>query len=96
MDRSSNSRNSSKTIDQKNNWDLTHYAKDLSNRHILLVGAKQDNVVPISTHHNPLVEALKSVNAKYLTDVILEDDHVFSDSRIKLAKIILAWLNKLN
>ncbi|MHA1982703.1 MAG: alpha/beta hydrolase family protein, partial [Candidatus Hodarchaeales archaeon] len=58
-------------------------------------GGKNDDVVPISHHHNPLTEAIKGKNAKHLTDVIIDGDHVFSDKRIALAKTILFWLNSL-
>ncbi|MHA1991566.1 MAG: alpha/beta hydrolase family protein [Candidatus Hodarchaeales archaeon] len=84
------------TINHKDDWNILDYVNHLSNCQILLVGGKNDDVVPISYHHNPLVKAIKEINSKYLTDTILEGDHVFSNKRITLAKTILSWLKNLN
>jgi dipeptidyl aminopeptidase/acylaminoacyl peptidase len=84
------------TLIHKKDWDILNYVDNLSNCQILLVGGKNDDVVPISDHHNPLVEAIKRKNLKYLTSIIIEGDHVFSGKRITLAKVILSWLKKLN
>lgn len=84
------------TISHKDDWNLINYAYSLANCQILLVGGKQDKVVPISVHYIPLTEAIKKISSNCLTNVVIDGDHVFSDKRIALAKIILAWLKNLH
>ena len=79
----------------KEEWNLLTKTKTLANRHILLLGGTQDTIVPINSNHIPLVQALESENASHLEHEILNADHAFSNVRIKLAQIILSWLQGL-
>jgi alpha/beta superfamily hydrolase len=82
-------------LSHENDWNFTNFVERLSNRFLLLVGGTKDIIVPISNHHNPLVESFYSGKATYIENKILEADHAFSDKRIALIKTILSWLEKL-
>ena len=77
-------------------YGLQSNAKKLANRKILLVGGNQDKIIPIKEHHFSMLGALATENASGITTHILDDDHVFSNTRIALTEIILFWLGKLD
>jgi dipeptidyl aminopeptidase/acylaminoacyl peptidase len=77
-------------------YDVQPNAKSLVDRQILLIGGKLDLIIPLHEHHFPLLGALEAENASGITTHILEDDHVFSNTRIALTELILEWLASLN
>lgn len=81
-------------IKNKSEWNLLNYAEKLSKKNLLIISAQDDLTAPVQLHHNPLVNALKTLNGS-LHDFILETGHSFSDKRIQLMKIISEWLNQI-
>lgn len=79
-------------VENAESWNLLAYADRLAAKKVLLIGASRDESVPVDPHHTTLVEALQNEGAEDLTHVILESDHVFSDRRVELARVILSWL----
>jgi uncharacterized protein len=77
-------------------YGLQSNAKKLANRKILLVGGHRDEMIPLKEHHFPMLGALATENTSRITTHILDDDHVFSNTRIALTEIILFWLGKLD
>jgi hypothetical protein len=61
-------------------------AADLATRPLLLVAAARDEVTPKTDHHDRIIAALREADAERLTEVVLDDDHVFSAHRMELAK----------
>lgn len=82
-------------ITNKKEWNLINYLEKLSNKHLLIIGAKFDATAPIDIHHKPLMGALKMNNSKNVKEIILETGHSFSDKRIALARIISEWLSEI-
>jgi uncharacterized protein len=70
-------------------WDVTAHARALSDRPILLVSAmfKKDQ--------DSLVAALNRVGARRVTSLAWDTDHSFSDRRIALARVVVAWLRSV-
>lgn len=79
-------------LDAGRRWDLRDWTAELVDLPILLVGAGQDLVAPLSQHHVPLVEAFERVGHDRLASRILDDGHGFSSSRIALTETLAAWL----
>lgn len=79
-------------IANKKDWNLINYLEKLSEKNLLIIGAKFDTTAPLDIHHKPLMNALKTTNIKNVKEVILETEHSFSDKRIALARIISDWL----
>lgn len=74
-------------------FDLTQRAGAFAKRPLLLVAGARDDVTPPAQHHAPLVDALRAVGAAHVQDVVLADaDHAFSNQRIALAHLVIAWL----
>jgi hypothetical protein len=49
-------------------------------------------MTPRFDHHDRLIAALRRAGAGRLTEVVLDDDHVFSARRIELATRLVDWL----
>jgi alpha/beta superfamily hydrolase len=81
-------------IKHKSDWNLLNYAEKLSKKNLLIISAQDDLTAPVQLHHNPLVNALKTLNGS-LQDSILETGHSFSNKRIQLMKIISEWLSEI-
>lgn len=73
-------------------WDLVQQAHKLSQKKLLLIGAKRDAVTPVFDHHMPVVDALKQADANQVTNKLIASDHAYSGTRIELARTILDWL----
>jgi hypothetical protein len=82
-------------ITNKKEWNLLNHLETLKNKNWLIIAAKHDTIAPIDIHHKPLVGALKMAGALNFHEHILETGHSFSDSRIKLTKIICEWLSQI-
>jgi len=79
-------------IENADSWDLVAQAPVLAQRHLLLIGGYRDTVVPLANNQEPLVEALRALDAPHVSELVLDADHAFSSSRIVLARALLAWL----
>jgi len=93
--------NAEKLMDEyvanKKDWNLLNHTEKLSQKNLLVFGAKHDTIAPLDIHHKPFVEKWKMGNGKgSMEDYILDTGHSFSDKRIELAKIISNWFLKIN
>jgi len=77
----------------RDSWDLTIHAPKFKDKSLLLIGAEFDTTAPVDMHHKPLVEALGKAGCENLKHEVLKTGHSFSDKRIKLAEIVIDWLN---
>ena len=75
-------------------WDLRTHAEVLAKRKLLMIGAANDDEVPLAMHYTPLVEALRRFQPQHLSMLVLDTDHSFSAKRIELAHHIISWLNR--
>lgn len=82
-------------ITNKKEWNLLNHLDTLKSKNWLIIAAKHDTIAPLDIHHKPLVGALKMSGATNFEEHILETGHSFSDSRIKLTKIICEWLDQI-
>lgn len=73
-------------------YDLLSHAEALSEQVLLLIGATQDQLVPLAENHEPLVRALRKAGADRLTEVVLDTDHYFVTKKVAIARILLGWL----
>ena len=80
-------------IENREKWDLLNHVKNLSNRSLLLLGARYDEDVPIEDHHIPLVNAFRKEGGSDIRDMVMDTDHLYSDMRLELSEILLGWLN---
>ncbi len=69
-------------------------ARDLVDKHVLLVGAMRDTVAPLETCHKPIAQAMRDAGVRIFDDVILDSDHGFLTKRIALARLIIQWLRQ--
>ena len=67
-------------------WDATAYARALSDRPILLIGAA------FKADQDSLVAALNRAGARRMTALAWNTDHSFSDRRVALARAVTGWL----
>jgi hypothetical protein len=77
-------------------WNLLDKVPELTHKNLMLICGKYDNIAAPEIHHYPLVKALKGTGSVKLEHFELESGHSFSDKRIKLAGLIVEWLNKIN
>ncbi len=82
----------SEIVSRAEAWRVPSRAADLATRPLLVVAAVRDEVTPKSDHHDRLIAALREAGAERLTEVVLDDDHVFSAHRIGLATRLVDWL----
>ena len=82
----------SEIVSRTEAWSVPSRAADLATRPLLLVAAARDEVTPKTDHHDRVIAALHEVDAERLTEVVLDDDHVFSAHRIGLARRLVDWL----
>ncbi len=75
-------------------FNLLTQVQALRNSRLLLIGGRQDSVVPMGVHHQPLVQALKEAGAERTAEQALDGDHAFSSQRIALARAVLEWLSQ--
>ena len=82
----------SEIVSRAEAWSVPSRAADLATRTLLLVAAARDEVAPKADHHDRVIAALRKADAKRLTEVVLDDDHVFSAHRMELASRLIDWL----
>jgi len=75
-------------------FDLIPLAPALRDRPVLLVGGTRDWELPPAEHQHPVADALRRAGSTRVEDVVLEADHSFSDCRIELCRLVLAWLQR--
>ncbi len=73
-------------------WSVPSRAVDLATRPLLLVAGARDETTPKTDHHDRVIAALREAGAERLTEVVLDDDHLFSAHRIGLARRLVDWL----
>lgn len=76
-------------------WDLRTHAEVLAKRKLFMIGAANDDEVPLDMHYTPLVDALHKFNPRRMSTHVLNTDHSFSNKRIELARLIISWLNHI-
>ncbi len=77
---------------RRGDWNLVDRVAALTARPVLLVAAAQDELAVPLLHHRPLAEAFEETDAPAFTARTFDDDHIFSRSRIALARTVAAWL----
>ncbi len=75
-------------------YDLLERVVHLDGKSLLLVGAARDESAPLDEHYLPLVGRIRERNKAYLTETVLDTDHVFSSTRIALARLVTEWLTE--
>jgi len=73
-------------------WDYLSAAGAASGRAVLLVAATRDTPDEDPAMHDRLARAMRAAGGK-VRSVTLEDDHPFSSSRLRLAELLVQWLN---
>lgn len=81
-------------VDNRTIFDIDHLSLLLRDRGILLIGGWDDSVNSIEDYILPFYRALVKNNAVNVKIEALQDDHEFLNSRDRLVKIIIDWLNK--
>ncbi|MGK9369973.1 alpha/beta hydrolase family protein [Melioribacter sp. Ez-97] len=81
-------------ISNADKWNLLKYSSKLSQKRLLIIGAKYDATAPLEIHHLPLIASLQMAGAAELEEMTLDCGHSFADRRIELARIISNWLTK--
>ena len=76
-------------------WNLVDRVAALQDRPVLLIAAEHDATAVPLLHHRPLVDAFTKADARALTADVFDDDHLFSATRIRLARAVAAWLGTL-
>ncbi len=79
-------------VDHATEWQLERYARVLAGKRLLLVAATRDAVVPLGEVYEPLGAALRQEGARHLTAATLDADHGFSNTRVRLGRLLVRWL----
>lgn len=80
--------------EEAESFDVLRRVDAIADHPLLLVAGSRDRVAPIADHHAPLLAALKKAHAQRVTELVLDDDHAYSGSRIALAHALVDWLGK--
>jgi pimeloyl-ACP methyl ester carboxylesterase len=75
-------------------FDLTRRAAALARKPVLLVAGSRDTVARPEQNHAPLADAIAAQPGARLSQVVLDDDHAFSGSRIALTRAVLDFLTQ--
>jgi hypothetical protein len=81
-------------IERREDFDLLNSVGALAGRHVFLAGASRDAITPPDVHHTSLLDALRKNGRAAVRDVMLDDDHAYSASRVALAEALLDHLEK--
>jgi pimeloyl-ACP methyl ester carboxylesterase len=76
-------------------WNLADRVPALRDRPLLLVAAENDATAVPLLHHRPLVAAFEQGGAAALATTTFDDDHLFSATRVALARAVADWLRSL-
>jgi uncharacterized protein len=74
-------------------WDYVARADALKDRPLLLVAASRDTPDEDPAMHERLAAAVRAAGGSRVKSVTLEDDHAFSATRLRLAELLVQWLN---
>ena len=80
-------------IEHRSEYDTTTFGPALAGKSLLLITGTGDTVVPPSSQAMN-VEAYEKTPAITLSHHLVEGDHSFSQSRIELQRLVVAWLTK--
>lgn len=72
-------------------FSLLGLAPKLAGKSVLLLAGVDDDVVPVASHHHPMVAAYRTIPDIKLTDIVISGDHSFSWSRHELNSAVLEW-----
>jgi pimeloyl-ACP methyl ester carboxylesterase len=72
--------------------DTRVFGPGLVGKSVMLVGGDRDQATPLDTVFRPIAERFAAVPGLALRSVVLDDDHGFSGSRIRLGQLLLDWL----
>jgi pimeloyl-ACP methyl ester carboxylesterase len=76
-------------------WSLPEIAPRLAGRPVLLIGTgDRDLVTAAVVHHAPVVAAFRKHGVR-VEDTLFDTDHALSDHRVRLARRILGFLDRL-
>jgi dipeptidyl aminopeptidase/acylaminoacyl peptidase len=78
-------------VDGAETWMTPAYAPELAARPLLVVAGTRDEATPPEQNHAPFIAALEQAGAGRVTELVLDDDHSFSASRIQLARRLVDW-----
>lgn len=81
-------------MDKREDFDLLNSAAAFAGRNILLAGASRDAITPPDVHHTSLLDALRKDGRAAVREVMMNDDHGYSASRVALAEALLEHLEK--
>jgi dipeptidyl aminopeptidase/acylaminoacyl peptidase len=81
----------SELVSRAEAWSVPSRAVSLATRPLLVVAAARDETTPKTDHHDRVIAALRKAGAKRLTEVVLDDDHLFSAHRVELARRLVDW-----
>ena len=79
--------------EHRRDYDVAGRAAGLAGKAVLLVGAQGDDVLPVDVFHATLDAAFEADPRIKLTSIVIEGDHAFSWTRLKLARTTLDWLD---
>ena len=74
-------------------WDYLSRVDALKGRALLLVAASRDIPDADPAMHERLAAAVRAAGGSQVQSVTLEDDHSFSATRLRLAELLVQWLN---
>ena len=72
--------------------DTRTFGPGLVGRSVMLVGGERDQATPLDSVFRPIAERYAAVPGLALRSVVLDDDHSFSGSRLRLGRLLLEWL----
>ena len=81
-------------VDRAETYDIPSRAPALADRPLLLVAGERDEALPKADHHDRVFAALRAAGAERLTELVFDDDHLFSANRVKLARELVNWQRK--
>jgi len=79
-------------LDHAAEWHLEQYAHILARKRVLLVAGTRDTIARLGEVYEPLGAALQREGVQHLTAETLDADHGFSNSRVRLARLLVRWL----
>jgi pimeloyl-ACP methyl ester carboxylesterase len=72
-------------------YNVASWAPALATRPLLLVAGLRDESLRKSDHHDRVIAALRDAGAERLTELVFNDDHSFSATRVELARGLVDW-----
>ena len=72
--------------------DTRVFGPGLVGKSVMLVGGERDEATPLDSVFRPIAQRFAAVPGLALRSVVLDDDHSFSGSRVRLGRLLLEWL----